>query len=164
MQHLFNSVTKLQKDFQQIKIANERLQNGQSALNDSNNAAQKAKKEAEKADELLAKARSKGYPAEIAKCEQRADLARNKADIAASRADDEKGRFSQHRDEYSAEFLQTLTKILDAICEEKQKEIAELEPMGEKLKEAVAGIQEYDDEAIKRLEKKLEELDAEVIE
>ena len=133
-------------------------------LKSKQDAARKAKAAAQKAEENLNKIRAKGKPDEIEKAESALSAANEKAINDQKAAEDEQADFETYFDDYKSKIVENFTTILSAMVGARDKTIRSLVEIAEQVSQSILEVKQPHDTVIDNLQKRLSDLDDEVIE
>jgi hypothetical protein len=164
MRHLFLGTKALKEDLEPVRAKNQEFLNRQAELQRVRDVAKASRAAVAKADEGLQRAERKGNQVDIRQANLRVDQATQKADADEKAADDAQILFDAYKREYPLDFIDQFATLLEPAIDAKLEELGEVALAAQGIIEAAGKFTDYEDASIARMRKRLEELDAIVIE
>jgi predicted nucleic acid-binding Zn-ribbon protein len=164
MRHLWNELTKLPADLGSLRAKNLEFQTKQRELEAAKELAKASRAAVPKTQEALDRAERKGNQAEIHRLVERLEQAKQKANEDEAAAESSVAAFEEFQAKYPGEFTDLVSSMLGAVADTKIRELDALSSAADAFIEASGKFHESEDPAIERLQKRIEELDAALLE
>ena len=154
----------LSHDLLNIQVHHALLIKEQQSYEQKVEATRRAKSLAQKNDELLAKARSKGNAIDIHKYESQVDSLHKAVDDATRAQEDALTAYNNYYEEYKSKFLEILSSDLFTLVDSRQKQVQNLSLYADEIINSINLLVPPTDDTVPHLQKRLQDLEAVVIE
>jgi hypothetical protein len=164
MRHLFLGTKTLKDDLEPIRRKNQEFLGRQAELKSAKDLVKSSRAAVGKAEEGLQRAERKGNQVDVRQAKAKVEQAIQKAGADEKAAEEAQASFDVYKQEYPIDFVDQLAILLEPAIDAKLEELNEVALAAQGIIEAAGKFTDYEDASIGRMRKRLDELDAIVIE